>query len=84
MQFDTALKWTWEELAEGGVSAHVFLMTHAGPLGLCHDVSVLKRMLATSDSESDSIAELIHKVVGESSLGKSMFTATWIKASRAI
>ena len=56
-QFDNALKWAWEELAEGGVSAQVFLMTHVGPLGLCHDVDVLKRMLATSDSESDSIAE---------------------------
>ncbi len=84
LQFDNALKWTWEELAEGGVSAHVFLLAHAGPSGLYHDVDVLKRMLATSDSESDSIAELIHKVVGESSLGKSMFTVKWIKASRAI
>lgn len=80
-QLGLALKHSWEEMAEAGVRPAVFLRSFHEPLGLYHDTTVLNKIISAGD-QVEHVAEDIQTVVGESAVGKSMFTVAWIKASR--
>ena len=80
-QLGLSLKWAWEELSEAGVKQAVFVRSYQEALSLYHDPDELMKIVQAEQSV-ESVAESIKKVVGESCVGKAMFTIAWIKASR--
>jgi hypothetical protein len=76
-----ALKWTYEEMVEAGVSPRVFLAAYSGALGLYHDCEQLARILAAGE-DVGKVADDIKAVVCESCVGKAMFQTSWMVASR--